>query len=51
MPVICSEMNTNELEYDGGTSALGVCVLAVGVTLFIAGVAMALYGMYAGIGA
>ena len=51
MPSNYSEMNTNELEYDGGMSTLGKIALGVGVALIITGLIVAVYGMALGVGA
>ena len=51
MPSNYSEMNTNELEYDGGMSTLGKIAVGVGVALIITGLIVAVYGMALGVGA
>ena len=44
MPVICSEMNTNELEYDGGVSTLGWVCLGVALAVAAVGIGIAICG-------
>ena len=45
MPSNHSEMNTDELEYDGGVSTLGWACLGVALAVAVIGIGVAMYAL------